>query len=136
MNVSVDGCRRKYKMFTRDGICRGTCHKFGTYAIHSIGVARLAYARYASILDAHISLHHTQQRVDDGDVCNDQIERSRLRCDGVCLTHTVTQGFPTAIYCLVTIIAQVALNLHIQIRVGKAYLVAHRSTEEVVVFLS
>ena len=134
--VAVDTARCEDQVLARNGVGRRTRDQLGRNTLHRVGVARLAQTRNATILDTHVGLHHTLNRVDDRHVGDHQIERTLIRCDRVCQTHTVADRLTAAIDRLVAIDAQVALDFDIEIAVAQADLVAYGRTKQIVIFLT
>ena len=134
--VTVDTACREDQVLARNGVGRRTRNQLGRNALHSVGVARLAQTRNATVLDTHVGLHHALNRVDDRHVGDHQIERTLVRGDCVCQTHTVANGLATAIDRLVAIGAQVALDLDIEIAIAQTDFVAHGRAIQIVIFLT
>ncbi len=136
VHVAVDAGRRQNQMLARYGIGRGAGYQVGVHAVHGVGVSRLADAGDQTVLDAHVGLHNAEYGVDDRHVGNDDVERPFLRGHRVGQPHAVAQGFAAAVDDFIAVFAEVLLDLHIQIGVAQADLVAHGRPEKVVVFLT
>ena len=133
VHVAVDAGGREDEVLTGDGVSAGAGAESGGDALHHVGVAGLADAGYLAVLDADVGLDHAQQRVKDGDIGDDGVEAALLAGDSVGQAHAVAQGLAAAVHGLVAQHAEVLLDLHVQVGVGQADLVAHGGAEKHVV---
>ncbi len=136
VHVAVDARRGENQVLARDGVGRRARHQIGMHAVHYVGVARFADARYLAVLDAHVGFDHAQLGVDNGHVGYHQIERALLRGHGVGQSHSVAEGLAAAVDHFVAVLAQILLDLDVKVGVAQTYLVADGGAEQIVVFLS
>ena len=78
VNVTINSRCGEDEVLARDSIGGCTSNQIGINAIHRVGVTRLADACNLAILDTHIGLHNTQQRVNNSHIGDYQIQRTRL----------------------------------------------------------
>ena len=131
--MAVDGGSREDAVLTRDGVRGGAGAEGGGDAVHDVGVAGLADARDLAVLHAHVGLDDAEHRVDDGDVGDNEVEGAGLGSDLIGRAHAVTQGLAAAVDSLVAVDAKVLLDLHIELGVAEADLVARGGAEKVVI---
>ena len=103
VDVSVDTSGGEYEMLATDSIRRGPRNHTSGYTIHNVGVAGLTDARNAPIFDTHVGLDYAQHRIHNGYIGDDNVERPLLAGGAVVDTHTISEGFTTAIDHLVAI---------------------------------
>jgi len=136
MHVSVDTCGSQDKMLARDGVGRGTGAECRGHTFHDIGVTGLADTCDLAVLDTDIGLDDTEQRVEDGDVGDDEVERPGIRRDCVGRAHAVADGLAASVDDLVAVDAEVLLYFDIEVCIAQADLVACGRAEQIVIFLS
>ena len=129
MDVAVDAARREDQVLARDSVRCSAGYHIRINTIHRIGVARFTDACDAAILDAHVGLYDADYGVDDRDVGDDQVERPGLRSYRVGEPHSVAHSLASTIDHFVAIVAQVALDLDVEIGIAQTHFVAHRRAE-------
>ena len=134
MHVRVDAARGENEMLAGNGVRGVAHHEMRIHVVHHGGIARLAYARDASVADAHVGLDDTQDGVDDGGVGDDEIEHAVVpHGTGIAAG---AERFAAAVDDLVAVAAQILFNFHIEFRIAEPDAVAYGGTVQAGVFLS
>jgi len=96
------------------------------------GVARMAEADDAAALDAEVGFDDAEERIEDERVGDDEVERLGVEGGGG-LAHAVADDLAAAELDLVAVAAalgdEIAFDLHEEVGVGEAHLVARGGAE-------
>ena len=95
-------------------------------AIHDGGIAGLAEADHAAVLDAEVALDDADHRINNQNVAHEQIERA-LRAGHACRkSDAITQRLAATVQALIAVDCVILLDDGDQRRIGKADAVANR----------
>ena len=105
VNVGVDPGSGQNQVFAGDGVGAHTHHQARCYTIHGARVTAFADTGNFTVADANVGFDHALNRVNDGDVGDDQVQHAVVAGQGVVGAHAVTQGLAAAVYGLVAVSA-------------------------------
>src|SRR5262249_14477528 len=126
-DMRVDAARRDDLAFARDRLGAGADHVIDLGL--DVGIARLADADDAAVLQADVGLHDAPV-VDDQRIGDHGVDRA-LRARALALAHAVADHLAAAELHLLAVDGVVLLDLDEEIGVGKPHLVAHGGPEHV-----
>ncbi len=132
MNVGVDAAGGDDAAFARDDFGRRADDHAGRDALLNAGIAGVAEADDAPILDPDVRLDDALHGVEHERVGDDQVERLRIGCRRR-LSHAIADHFAAAKFHFVATRArfrdQIPLDFDEQLGVRQPHLIAHGGTE-------
>ena len=136
MDVRINGGGRQDQMGSRNDVSCQTDVQARCDAVHRLQIAGLSDRANAAILDAHVGLHHAQDRVNDRHIGDDEIGGAVRAGHLVIHAHAFAHALAAAEDDFVAVPAtQVPLDLHKQSGIAQPDAIAGRRTEETHVLL-
>ena len=126
VHVGVDTASGNDGRAAVDSVSSWAANQTRCYTFHGVGVTSFTDTNDFASFNTDVSFNNALDRVDDGCVCQHQVQAARAAGSGVVKAHAVTQCFTTAEHGLITIAsAQVFFNFNKKVGVAQANFVTN-----------